>query len=300
MNRPYFQLQFLILVFAFTSTLGRLITLPAPLLVFWRTALAAIIMVLWLIISKRAPVAMSRRNTVRALGVGIILGLHWMTFFGSIQLSNISICLAGMASTSFFTSMTEPFFEKRRPHLSELLLGLMVIPGLLIIAGASWNHALGLGCALLSALFASIFPVLNRRFALDGIAPQTLTLYEMIGAAVTCLIFSTVAGSSFSSHLPTQSDGLWLAILVVICTVWAFSFHIKLLRRFTAFTSNLAMNFEPIYGILLAAAIFQEYKELNSLFYLGASFIIAANIIHALINKKSQSPDSAAGELSAE
>ena len=106
MKRPYLQLQFLVLVFAFTAILGRLITLPAPLLVSWRTALAAIIMLIWLIVSKRAPIRMERGDTFRALGVGIILGLHWITFFGSIQLSNISICLAGMASTSFFTSLT--------------------------------------------------------------------------------------------------------------------------------------------------------------------------------------------------
>jgi drug/metabolite transporter (DMT)-like permease len=297
MKRPYLQLQFLIFVFAFTSILGRLITLPAPLLVLWRTALAAIIIALWLAASKRAPIRMQKSDTLRALGVGVILGLHWITFFGSIQLSNISICLAGMASTSFFTSITEPLFEKRRPQLSELLLGLMVIPGLFIIAGASWNHAMGLGCALISAFFASLFPVFNRKFALGGIAPQTLTLYEMIGAAITCLVFSTVTGTSAISHLPTPSDWIWLILLATICTTWAFSFHIKLLEKFSAFTSNLAMNFEPVYGILLAAAIFQEYKELNPLFYLGATFIIAANIIHALINKNNPHPNSAPGEL---
>ncbi|MBT8037958.1 MAG: DMT family transporter [Verrucomicrobiae bacterium] len=298
MNRPYLQLQLLILVFAFTSILGRLITLPAPLLVLWRTALAAVIMFIWLAISKRAPIAMNKGRVLRALGVGVILGLHWMTFFGSIQLANISICLAGLASTSFFTSLTEPLFEKRRLRLGELLLGVMVIPGLLMIAGASWNHAMGLGCALLSALFASIFPVINRKFALDGIAPQSLTLYEMIGAAVTCLVVSTAFGLPWASQLPTPTDGLWLAILVVVCTAWAFSFHIHLLRKFTAFTSNLVMNFEPVYGILLAAMIFREHKELTPLFYLGASLIIVANIIHALIHKNRQSAES--GILSAE
>ncbi|MBT8045253.1 MAG: DMT family transporter [Verrucomicrobiae bacterium] len=297
MKRPYHQLQFLILVFAFTAILGRMITLPAPILVMWRVGLAAIIMLVWLAISKRAPIKMDRPFVIRAVAIGFILGMHWITFFGSIQLANISICLAGMASTSFFTSLTEPLIERKRPKTSELLLGLMVIPGLLLVAGASWDHALGLGCALLSALFASLFPVLNRKFALTGIAPQTVTLYEMTGAVLVCATFATVVGYPVFDHLPTASDWLWLSILASVCTVWAFSFHIKLLEKFTAFTSNLAMNFEPVYGIILAAIIFREYEELHPLFYLGATCILAANIIHAFINKKSTQLNPAPGEL---
>ena len=297
MRRPYHQLQFLIFVYAFTAILGRMISLPAPILVLWRVGLAAIIMLIWLAISKRAPIKMERAFIIRALGIGLILGMHWITFFGSIQLANISVCLAGMASTSFFTSMTEPLIERRKPKISELLLGLMVIPGLLLIVGASWDHALGLGCALISALFASLFPVLNRKFALSGTAPQTLTLYEMFRAVVVCLIFTSIAGIPVLEHLPTGMDWVWLTVLSVVCTVWAFSFHIKLLEKFTAFTSNLAMNFEPVYGIILAALIFHEYRELNSLFYLGATFILAANIIHAFINKKTTHHTSVPSEL---
>jgi drug/metabolite transporter (DMT)-like permease len=206
MRRPYHQLQFLIFVYAFTAILGRMISLPAPILVLWRVGLAAIIMLIWLAISKRAPIKMERAFIIRALGIGLILGMHWITFFGSIQLANISVCLAGMASTSFFTSMTEPLIERRKPKISELLLGLMVIPGLLLIVGASWDHALGLGCALISALFASLFPVLNRKFALSGTAPQTLTLYEMFGAVVVCLIFTSIAGIPVLEHLPTGME----------------------------------------------------------------------------------------------
>ncbi|MGB0776132.1 MAG: EamA family transporter, partial [Akkermansiaceae bacterium] len=168
MSRPYFQLHFLVLILAFTAVLGRLIELPAPVMVMWRTGLAAGIMALWLALSKRAPLRISNQDTVKALLVGIILGLHWITFFGSIQLSNISVCLAGMASTSFFTALTEPLIERRRPCIKEVLLGLMIIPGLAMVAGASWEHSTGLGCALVSALLASIFPVLNRKLTLRG------------------------------------------------------------------------------------------------------------------------------------
>lgn len=298
MSSRYLQLQFLVLILAFTAILGRLITLPAPLLVLWRTALAAILMIAWLALSRRAPLSMSRSNTFRALGIGVILGLHWMTFFGSIQLANISVCLAGMASTSFFTALSEPLIERRRPCWKEILLGLMIIPGLAMIAGSSWNHAAGLVCALISAFLASLFPVLNRKLILSGLAPQTITLYELTAACVTCLATIMLMGDLSISQLPSPSDWFWLLILSGVCTVWAYSFHIHLLRFFTAFTTNLAVNFEPVYGILLAAIIFKEYHELHPMFYLGALCIITANILHVFIGK--QTPSTAPGEIPVE
>lgn len=269
--------------------LGRLIELPAPVMVMWRTGLAAGIMALWLALSKRAPLRISNQDTVKALLVGIILGLHWITFFGSIQLSNISVCLAGMASTSFFTALTEPLIERRRPCIKEVLLGLMIIPGLAMVAGASWEHSTGLGCALVSALLASIFPVLNRKLTLRGLAPQTLTLYELIGACVVCAIVIQATGIGSVTQAPSGMDWLWIGILSGVCTVWAFSFNIHLLKKFTAFTANLAINFEPVHGILLAALIFKEYHELTPLFYAGAALIILSNLLHVILNRGEQS-----------
>lgn len=297
MNRYSIQLQLLVIVVAFTAILGRLIELPAPILVLWRTSLSAIIMFAWLNITKQASLTVARDQAWKGIGVGVILGLHWITFFGSIQLANISVCLAGLASISFFTSLTEPLLEKKRPRIREVLLGIMVIPGLLLIAGASWHHITGFVCALVSAFLAALFPVLNRRFALKGIAPQTLTFYEMIGAAATCLLASIIYQPQAITHLPSTDDWLWLGLLAGVCTVWAFSTHIKLLKHFNAFTTNLAFNFEPVYGILLASLIFGEHTELNSLFYLGAGFIIAANLIHSFLSKKSKRVEIGPGEI---
>lgn len=299
MSSRYLQLQFLVLVLAFTAVLGRLISLPAPQLVLWRTALAAIIMLCWLTLSRRAPLSMGRKNALKALFIGVILGLHWITFFGSIQLSNISVCLAGMASTSLFTAFSEPLINRQRPCWKEVGLGLMIVPGLALVAGSSWNHSAGLLCALASAFFASLFPVLNRKLTLQGMQPQTITLYEMVAASATCLIVACIFNPHSLPQWPKPSDWLWLIILSAICTVWAFSFHIHLLRYFTAFTSNLAINFEPIYGILLAALIFHEYDELSPLFYLGALCIIGANILHIFIGRTTdQTPiQSGSGEL---
>ena len=287
-NKYSILLQLLVIAAACTAILGRLIELPAIPIVFWRTLLAAIIMLIWLTLTKRAPIQIKAHEIWSALGIGAIMALHWITFFGSIQLSNISVCLAGLASLSLFTAFTEPIIERKKPKLTEMLLGLMVIPGLLLIAGAAWHHIIGLLCALVSAFLASLFPVLNRRLTLRGLAPETLTLYEMAGAAAVCFIASSIYSPQTTVQLPSPNDWLWLGILATFCTVWASSTQIYLLRRFSAFTTNLVLNLEPIYGILLAAVIFSEHQDLNFVFYLGATCIVSANLIHAYISRKAK------------
>ncbi len=290
MSRPYLQLHLLVLILAITAILGRLIALPAPALVLWRTGLAALMLVLWQKLRKQPPLKITtlhaRTDTFKALGTGIILGVHWITFFGSIQLSSISVCLAGMATTSFFTALTEPVINRRRLSWSEPLLGAMVIPGLLLIVGFNIHHWQGLVCALASAFLAALFPVLNRRLVLRGISPSTLTFHEMLGAFATCALVIPFMGKGPAAFLPSASDVLWLVVLAGLCTAFAFAFHIRLLRYFTAFTANMAINFEPVYGILLAALIFHEHREIHPSFYLGLLTILAANMLHAVLTRR--------------
>lgn len=295
MTRPYLQLQLLVLILATTAILGRLIALPAPALVLWRTGLAALMLLLWQKIRKQPPLKITtphaRADTLKALGTGVILGVHWITFFGSIQLSSISVCLAGMATTSFFTALAEPLINQRRLGWSEPLLGAMVIPGLLLIAGFNAHQWPGLACALASAFLAALFPVANRRLVLRGIAPTTLTFLEMLGAFATCALVLPFMGRAPAAFLPSPADGVWLLVLAGLCTAFAFAFHIRLLRHFTAFAANLAINFEPVYGILLAALIFREHRELHPAFYLGLLTIIAANTIHAALTRRNPAPN---------
>ena len=286
MKHPYLQLQIFVVMVAFTAIFGRLIELPASVLVMWRTGIAAVVMLVWLGLSRRESLRLSREDTLKALGIGVILGLHWLTFFGSVKLANVSICLAGMASTSFFTALAEPLIDKRRHCWKEILLGLMIIPGLVLVVGASWQYGLGLASALVSAALAALFPAFNRKLVLRGTSAKTLTFYNVVAACFTCVLFIVVTDVSMLTILPAGNDWLWLGILALICTVWAQSYYIHLLKYFTAFTTSLAINFEPIYGIILAAIIFHEYDEVSPMFYLGAVFIIVANIVHGLITRK--------------
>jgi drug/metabolite transporter (DMT)-like permease len=239
----------------------------------------------WLAFSRPASLRLSPADAAKATGVGAIIALHWICFFAAIQLANVSVALVGYAATSVFTALTEPLIDRRPVRPSEILLGLVVAAGLVLIVGFEHSQILGLAVALLCALFAAIFPVLNHRLVNRGLSSRTLLVYEMSGAALVTLgIIAILPPVVFQS--PRATDWLPLLTLALACTVFAHSLHIHLLRKLSAYTSNLACNFEPVYGIILAAAIFQEHQELHPGFYLGALTIVAANIIQPILERR--------------
>lgn len=283
----YVQLHLLVLLLATTAVIGHLISLSAPGLVAWRTLLAAPGAALTAALVFRKQVWLPWRQALRVIGVGIIVGIHWMAFFGAIKISNISICLAGMATVSFFTAFTEPWVEKRRVRLSEVWLGLLVVVGILMIAGVSRGHWLGLACALLGAFLAAVFPVFNSHFVRrERLDPVVLVAWEMVGAFAACVVllpWLDGPGAYARALAPTAMDLVWLVVLAWVCTVFAHAYHIHLLRHLSAYTGNLAMNFEPVYGIVAAALLFGEHRQLHPGFYVGAATIFAANLIHPVL-----------------
>lgn len=282
----YLKLHLLVALYATTAILGHLISLPAASLVIWRTSLAAVGAAVWILLIRRERLRLPLRSAGALLGIGMLVGLHWFFFFAAIKVANISICLAGLATASFFTALSEPFFEKRRVRPLEILLGLIVLVGISLVAGFERGNALGLGFALCSAVLASIFPVLNRRLTLGGLHPRLMVFWEMVGACLICLIglpFISDA-SGYANLLEWQKlDFLWLLLLAWVCTVFAHSYHIRLLQEMSAYTTNLAINFEPVYGILAAAVFFHEYEQLHPGFYIGTATVLIANVLHPLI-----------------
>jgi drug/metabolite transporter (DMT)-like permease len=276
------QLHLLVVLLATTAILGRLISLPAGGLVLWRTAFAALGALAWLALVRRENPWPGARRATAMLGIGAIVGLHWICFFGAIKLANISIALVGLATISLFTAFTEPLLEKRRIRPFEVLLGLLVMAGIAMIAGFEPGHLAGLGAALASALLAAIFPVLNRRLVTRGGDPLMMVAWEMAGACAISLLLLQPLGGSASLFAWQGLDWLWLLLLAWVCTVFAHGYHIHLLRHLSAYTANLAINFEPLYGVLAAALLFGEHRQLHPLFYAGMLTIVAANLLHPL------------------
>jgi drug/metabolite transporter (DMT)-like permease len=288
--RHYLQLHLLVFLLATTAVLGELITLPAAGLVIWRTAFAFIGAMAWVLAIRRKSPWPGMKTAAALFGIGTLVGLHWICFFGAIKLANISICLAGLATISLFTAFTEPLLEKRRVRPFEVLLGLFVVAGICLVAGFERGRLLGLAVALLSAFLAAIFPVLNRRHVTAGSDPLVMVGWEMAGACTVSLLLFPWIGGRVSLLDWKGLDWFWLLLLAWVCTIFAHGFHIRLLKHLSAYTMSMAFNLEPVYGILAAALLFGEHKQLHPLFYAGMLTILAANILHPLILPKFGKP----------
>lgn len=285
------RLHGLVLIFTATAFLGQLISLPAPAVVVWRTGLAALGAATLAVAASRRDLLPPPRTAAALIGIGAIAGLHWICFFSAARLANVSMCLAGMATTSLFTAFTEPLLERRPVRPREVALGCVVAAGILLVAGFERGRLLGLGVALVGALLAAIFPVLNRRIVRgEGDAwrprPMVMVAWEMLGACLAALVVLPIlpGQGGWTGLLAWQGrDGLWLLVLAWVCTVWAYALHIDILRHVTAFASNLATNLEPVYGILAAAWLLGEHRDLHPGFYAGAATIVAANLLHPVL-----------------
>ena len=284
--KDYLMLHFVVLIWGFTAILGMLISIPTIEMVFYRTLLAAVglALVFWW---KKTKLRLPKKELAKILTTGAVISLHWLLFFGAARVSNISVCLAGLATASFWTAFIEPMVNKTKVKWYEVFLGLLIIVGLVVIFSFELDYWLGLVMSIGSALLGAIFMVINSRLTKRG-HPYIITFYEMIGACVfTALVMLGYYAFYADVQLqlvPTAMDWLWLLILAGFCTVYAFSVSVELMKRLTAFAVNLTVNLEPVYGILLAVLIFGEKEKMTGGFYLGATIILLSVCMYPLFN----------------
>lgn len=286
--KDYLHLHFLVLIWGFTAILGLLIKIPAVEVVFYRTLIATIGLMI-LLYARRISFIIGRPNVLKLLSTGVLIAGHWILFFWSARVSTASVCLAGIATTSFWTSFLEPLVLRKRIKWYEVFLGLIVILGLYIIFHFEFNHAVGLAMALGSAFLAALFTVINARFT-KHMHHYQITFYEMIGACVSILLFFPVYKYFLTPdnaiHLALNFyDLLYLSILALVCTVYAYSASIDLMKKISAFSVNLSVNLEPVYGIILAVIIFGDREKMQPGFYAGAAIILLSVLAHPLLNK---------------
>src|SRR5437762_2154762 len=255
MRKSFLQLHLAVLLAGFTGILGRLITLNEGLLVWYRLLISSATLFLIFFFTKKLQ-RISLRDCLRISGVGLIAALHWVSFYGSIKYSNVSVALVCFSAIGFFTALFEPLIMRRKISARELLLGLLVIAGIYIIFHFDPKYKAGILIGLISALLGSLFPIFNRLF-LKKHKAETVTLYELTGGFLALTIFMPLYLRLFpTDHLfPTRTDFLWLWVLSWMCTVLAFQLSMNALRKISAFTVNLSYNLEPVYGILLAFLI---------------------------------------------
>ncbi len=287
--RDYLQLHFLVLIWGFTAILGLLVTIAPTALVLYRTVLAALGLAVVVYVRKK-NFRVGRPAALRMMAVGTLLAMHWILFFAAARVSTASVCLAGMSTTSLWTSFVEPLVSRQRVRPLEVALGLVAVAGLYIVFRFEFAHALGLLLAIGSAFLAALFTVANSHFVKKHDA-FVITFYEMVGASICSLFFVFLFQKyDFNNRLPlwpeVATDWLWILILALVCTVYAYSMGTQLMKQFSAYMLNLTVNLEPVYGIGLAFLIFGEKERMTPGFYLGTLVILGAVLAYPLLQRR--------------
>lgn len=287
--KDFAKLHFIVFLWGFTAIIGKELSISSADVVMYRTGLAALVLGAYLYIRK-SGLKFPTKVIIKFSLTGLIIAAHWFLFFESARVSNVSVCLAGMATTTFWTSLVEPLITKKKVQLIEVLLGLAVIGGLYLIFRFEFDNAEGLILAIASALMAALFSVINAGFAKQH-SQYGITFYEMLAACVGTMIFipiykANILGEAASYVLPVLEDWGLLIILSIVCTVYAFSASVELMKRISAFAVNLTINMEPVYGIIMALLIYGESEEMSGGFYYGTLIIMMAVFSYPLIRRQ--------------
>lgn len=297
MKKALIQLHIAVLLWGFTGVLGKLISLDAPMLVWYRMLLTALFVLVILLFSRKW-LKVDTAGVKKLATIGGLMAAHWIAFYAAIKFSNASIALVCLSTASVFTSILEPLINKTKYNLSELALGMLALAGMYLIYHFQDLYGIGILLGIIAALLSSIFTIYNKRIASDY-PVRTMVFYEMttgflIITALLPVLFYFVPDTQFlpvqdnllqvAEHLPDnlidlKNDWIWLIVLALCCTVWAQTLALNALKKLSSFTITLTVNMEPVYGILLAILIYREDKELNWGFFAGMGLICLSVVL---------------------
>ncbi len=295
-SKALWQIHLCVVLWGFTAIIGKLISLPALPLVWWRmlivVAVLAFLPRVW-----RGIFAMPSRVRWAYAGIGALVALHWLTFYGAIKLSNASVAATCIAFATPMTALIEPLLTRQRFQLRDLVLGLASLPGIwLVVGGVPAGMHAGIVAGVVSAAFVALFGTLNKRMV-NGGDPLTVTALELGAGTLTLTLIAPLMPllvPAFAGPLlvlPSATDGAWLLLLSLVCTLFPFALCLVALRHLSAFTAQLSVNLEPIYAIVLAAALFGEQNDLSGRFYAGVAIILGVVFAQGLLARGRTSDD---------
>tara|TARA_R110002020_G_scaffold8407_1_gene33773 strand:- start:14455 stop:15363 length:909 start_codon:yes stop_codon:yes gene_type:complete len=281
----YLHLHFIVFVWGFTAVIGKLITVDALPLVWYRMLLASLIILAYILIRK-FQLKVSPKTLLMLILGGIVVSLHWVTFFMAIKVSNVSIALATMSTGAFFTALLEPFWYGRKMVGYELVFGLIVMLGLYIMFRVETGFLNGILLALVSSFLSATFSLINGKLTQEQ-RPSIISFYEL-GSGVLFLSIYLVFSGSFDQKFFQLSvnDWMYIFILASICTAYAFIASVKILKYISPYTVMLTINLEPVYGIILAFLLLGESEKLNPLFYVGALLILTTVVANGILKNR--------------
>lgn len=286
-SRNMVLLHFTVLIWGFTGVLGDLISVSALPLVWYRVVIASI--ALWLFFTvKGVNYRYPWRQVLSFVGVGAIVGLHWVLFFHAIKISTISVTLVSLSSVTLFTAILEPIINRKKISYSDIFVGTVIIFGIYLIFAFEFQYFWGIISGLSAALCASLFSILNGRMVRSA-DPKVITFYEMIGAFIGVSLMLALSGGFDSSLFLTTSDLVYLLLLGVVCTAFAYVIGVAVMKELSAFSVALATNMEPIYGVVLALLIFGQREAMSAGFYFGAVIILGAVFLYPTLKGRWES-----------
>jgi len=281
--KNYLHLHVLVFIAGFTAILGKLITIEAVSLVWYRMLIASFLMFIYVKIAK-VDIKVSKKSLIKLSIAGVIIALHWITFFAAIDASNISITLAMFSTGAFFASFIEPIIYKRKIIWYEILFGIIVIIGVWVITQSEIKHIMGIMLGISSAFFSSLFAVLNGKF-LEEHSATKISFYEFISGVLFISIFIQLFGGGFSvEYFQISSTDFWyLFILASVCTAYAFIASVHVMKQISPYTVVLTYNLEPIYGIIIAIIYFPNSEKMSPEFYYGAAIILGVVVLNGIL-----------------
>ncbi len=290
-QRAFLQIHFCVLLWGFTAILGKLISIAALPLVWWRMLLVSVALLL-LPRVLRALRALPPRLLLAYAGIGVLVALHWVTFYAAIKLANASVAATCIALGPVFLAVVEPLMQRRGIAWRDLLLGVAMLPGVALVVGGIPDAMLyGVLIGVLSALLVAIFGSLNK-LLVEHADPLAVTSIELGAGTIALTILAPLLAILLPEQagvapwtLPAEGDWMWLLLLAFGCTLLPFALSLVALRQLSAFSAQLAVNLEPIYAIALAALFFGEHDEVQWTFYAGAAIVVAGVFLHPLLHR---------------
>jgi len=274
--------HFIVFIFGFTAILGSLISIESLGLVWYRMLIAFIFLILIAVIFK-INIKVSNKLLIKLLFCGVLISLHWITFFKAIKVSNVSITLSVLSLGAFLTSFLEPLFYERKIIPYEVFLGVFVVFGTSLIFKSQYYYIEGIFYALISVFLSVIFGLINGKLIKQA-SPLVISIYELLGGVIlTTLILIFIGDFSFDFFNISKVDWFWLLLLGSVCTAYAFVISVKVLKHLTPYSLMISINMEPVYGIILAIIILNENTVLSTEFYIGFILIFISVILNGII-----------------
>ena len=280
----YVQLHFIILLWGFTPVLGKLISIDAYDLVWYRLLFSALSLYLYLRY-KGLSLSISKKDLVIILATGLVVGLHWFCFYHAIKISNVSVTMAGFSSITLFGSLFQPLLLKKKFYWTDVFYGIAISVGLIVILNFESIYFWGIVFGVIAAITAAFFGIYNGKLILKN-NEVVITFYEFVGAFLFISVLKFFNHSD--SYIPALGmlDFIWLLVLSIACTTLAFTMSVDILKYFTPLTVIITNNLEPIYGIVFSIIIFGSSEYMSLGFYIGTAIILASVFTYPFISAK--------------